>query len=304
MLTARARSPASHPAVMRCAGTTGLEPTMKIGIALGALNPAFFERAVVEAEQLGFESAWLPEHLIFPAEMRGSPYPGDDHPPVPPTTPVYDAFAMLSYLAGRTERIRLGTNVYLLALRHPFVAARAVQTLDIVSDGRAEVGVGAGWLREEWTAAGLDPRTRGRRLDEALSVCRRLWTEQQVDHDGDFFSFPAVVFEPKPVQRPHPPIHVGGESAAALTRAARVGDGWLGLTHTPESARVLVERLRVLRAKAGRDGPFEFSVGAAPSDRHEVEAFAAAGVTRIITVPWRRSPEAVDALRRFADRVL
>ena len=94
---------------------------------------------------------------------------------MPPTTPVYDAFAYLSFLAGRTERIRLATHVYNLALRHPFVAARAVQTLDIVSKGRAICGVGASWLENEWDAVGLDFRTRGRRLDEALGVCQRLW---------------------------------------------------------------------------------------------------------------------------------
>lgn len=277
---------------------------MKFGIALGALHPAFFEETVCEAERLGFESAWLPEHLVFTEDMSGSPHPGDAQPPVPPTTPVFDAFAMLSYLAGRTQRIRLGTNVYLLGLRHPFVAARAVQTLDIVSRGRAEVGIGAGWLREEWVAAGLDPSTRGRRLDEALAVCRRLWTEGRIDHAGEFYRFGPVAFEPKPVQRPHPPIHVGGESEAALVRAARAGDGWLGLTHTPESVRAKVSRLRALRERAGLgDRPLEITVNATPRHPSEVEAFAAAGVTRIIAAPWRRSREAVDGMRRVAERL-
>jgi len=274
---------------------------VKLGIALGALHPAFFEAAVTEAERLGFESAWLPEHLVLPVEMSGSPFPGDEHPPVPPTTPVFDAFAMLAWLAGLTSRIRLGTNVYLLGLRHPFVAARAVQTLDVVSGGRAEIGIGAGWLREEWSAAGLDPRTRGRRLDEALAVCRRLWTEEFVSHAGEFHSFPEVAFEPKPVQRPHPPIHVGGESEAALSRAARVGDGWIGLHHTPQTARPLVERLRALRSELGRETPFECTVGARPTTPRDLEAFADAGVTRLIVRPWERSPEAVDGLRRLAD---
>ena len=116
---------------------------MKFGIALGRLNPAFFVEAALEGDRLGFESVWLPEHLVLPLEMSSSPFPGEDHPPVPPSTPVFDCFAYLSYLAGRTERIRLGTHVYNLALRSPFVAARAVQTLDIVSGGRAEIGIGA-----------------------------------------------------------------------------------------------------------------------------------------------------------------
>ena len=152
---------------------------MKIGIALGMLNPAVFEAVTQEADRLGFANVWLPEHLVFPMDMSGSPHPGEDTPPVPPSTPVFDAFAMLSYLAGRSRQIRLGTNVYLLGLRHPFVAARAILTLDAVSKGRADVGVGAGWLRTEWQASGLDPATRGRRLG---SRARAVPTLELVDH--------------------------------------------------------------------------------------------------------------------------
>ena len=277
---------------------------MKFGVALGALNPHFFLDATLEAEKLGYESVWLPEHLVFPTEMGGSPFPGDDHPPVPPSTPVFDAFAYLSYLAGRTSEIRLGTNIYLLGLRHPFVAARAVQTFDIVSGGRAEIGIGAGWLREEWTAAGLDPRTRGRRLDDALAVCKRLWTEEVVTHDGDFYAFDSVMFEPKPVQRPYPPIQVGGESEAALQRAARSCNGWLGLHHTLESVAQPIRRLRELLSEFGRsEERFEIIVGATLEDRDDVNRWEDAGVTRIVTSPWRRSPEAVEGLRRYAEQV-
>jgi probable F420-dependent oxidoreductase len=278
---------------------------LKLALSLGLLHPDSFVAVTEEAERLGFESVWLPEHLVFPVSMGGSPHPGATHPPVPPSTPVFDAFAYLSYLAGRTHRIRLGTNVYLLGLRHPFVAARAVQTLDIVSGGRAEVGVGAGWLREEWLAAGLDPASRGRRLDEALGVCRRLWTEPAVEHHGEFFEFGPVMFEPKPVQKPHPPIHVGGESPAALRRAARLGDGWYGLEHTPESAADIVTRLAALRSEAGRgDAPFAVSVGGALDAPADQERWLEAGVDRLVVRPWRRSREALEGLRRFADRFL
>ncbi len=245
-----------------------------------------------------------PRASCIPDRDGGLAVPGDDHPPVPPSTPVFDAFAYLSYLAGRTREIRLGTNIYLLGLRHPFVAARAIQTLDIVSGGRAEIGIGAGWLREEWTAAGLDPRTRGRRLDEALAVCKRLWSEEVVAHDGDFYAFEAVMFEPKPVQRPHPPIHAGGESEAALRRAARHCNGWLGLHHTVESVGQPIRRLTELLAEYGRGKePFEIIVGGTIEDRDDVRRWQDAGVTRIITSPWRRSPEALDGLRRYAERV-
>lgn len=274
---------------------------MKFGLALGRLNPGFFEDVTVEADRLGFESVWLPEHLVLPVQMSNSPHPGHDHPPIPPNVPVFDCFAYLSYLAGRTERVRLGTHVYNLALRHPFVAARAVQTLDVVSRGRLELGIGASWLAEEWQAAGLDFHTRGRRLDEALEVCTRLWSEETVEHHGTFFDFDPVMFEPKPVQKPWPPIHVGGESDAALRRAARVGDGWIGITHTIESVRRPVEMLTKLRAEAGRaDLPFEVTLGGPVATRDDVARWVEAGVHRLIVAPWARSREAIEGMQRFA----
>lgn len=274
---------------------------LKLGVALGRLNPRYFVEVCRAAEDLGYESLWLPEHLVFPMEMGGSPHRGQDHPPVPPQTPVFDAFAYLSFIAGLTTRVRLGTHVYNLALRHPFVAARAVQTLDIVSGGRAEVGVGAGWLEQEWAAAGLDFSSRGRRLDEALAVCRRLWSEQVVEHHGEFFDFGPVCFEPKPPQQPSPPIHVGGESQAALRRAARSGDGWIGMDHSPGSAARFAARLAELRKQFGRgDVPFEITVGARAPSRPEVRSFEEAGVDRLVLAPWRRSSEAVAALEETA----
>jgi probable F420-dependent oxidoreductase len=274
---------------------------VKFGIALGRLNPAFFDACSLEADRLGYESVWLPEHLVFTTRMSRSPHPGEEHPPVPPTTPIFDAFAYLSYLAGRTERVRLGTHVYNVGLRHPFVAARAVQTLDVVSGGRAEFGVGASWLEEEWDAAELDFHTRGRRVDEALEVCRRLWTEAEVSHHGEFFSFDGVVFEPKPRQRPGPPILVGGESGAALRRAARLGDGWIGMSHDFDSGARQIAKLRALLAEEGRDPTgFEFCLGGPVDSIADADRWEALGVTRLIVAPWARSKAAVDGMRRFA----
>jgi probable F420-dependent oxidoreductase len=246
----------------------------------------------------------MAEHLVFPVEMGGSPHPGEDTPPVPASTPVYDAFAYLCFLAAKTTTIRLGTNVYLLGLRHPFTAARAVQTLDVLSGGRAEIGVGAGWLRSEWDAAGLDPRTRGRRLDEALAVCRRLWTEEVIEHHGEFFDFESVMFEPKPVQKPYPPISVGGESDPALRRAARLGDGWVGMKHTLESCHEPIEKLRRWRAEYGREGtPFDMTCLARIESRDDVKRWEETGMTRLIVTPWNHGDEAVDGLRRLADQL-
>jgi probable F420-dependent oxidoreductase len=277
---------------------------VKFGIALGALNAHFHVDVTDEAERLGYESIWLPEHLVLPVRLSRSPHPGEEHPPVPPTTPVFDAFSYLGFLAGRTEHVRLGTHVYNLGLRHPFVAARGVQTLDVVSGGRVEFGIGASWLEEEWLALGLDFKTRGRRVDEAIEVCKRLWTEAEVAHDGEFFRFDAVAFEPKPVQQPWPPILVGGESPAALRRAARLGDGWIGMGHTFETAATQIERLRELRREHGRDdAPFQICLGGAVGSMDDVKRWEEVGVTRLVVSPWRRSPEAVDGVRRFSELV-
>jgi probable F420-dependent oxidoreductase len=277
---------------------------VKFGIALGALNAHFHVDVTDEAERLGYESIWLPEHLVLPVRMSRSPHPEEEHPPVPPTTPVFDAFSYLGFLAGRTARVRLGTHVYNLGLRHPFVVARGVQTLDVVSGGRVEFGIGASWLAEEWRALGLDFKSRGRRLDEAIEVCKRLWTEPEVAHDGEFFRFDAVAFEPKPLQQPWPPILVGGESPAALRRAARLGDGWIGMGHTFETAVTQIERLRQVRREHGRDdAPFQICLGGAVDSADDVKRWEELGVTRLVVSPWRRSPEAVDGLRRFADLV-
>ncbi len=279
-------------------------PTVRYGIAFGRMHPSMFVQAAEAADELGFESLWFPEHLVLPVAMAGSPFAGAEHPPVPPSTPVFDVFAYLGFLAGRTRRIRLGTHVYNLALRHPFTSARAIQTVDVVSGGRLEVGIGAGWLAAEWAAAGLDFTTRGARLDEALEVCRKLWTEETVEHHGRFFDFGPVMFEPKPVQSPHPPVIIGGESPAALRRAAG-HDGWIGLSHTPASVREPLATIAGHRRAAGRDGvPFTVTVGGQVTGDADVDAFAAVGVNRLIVSPWERTRDVPDALTRFAARFL
>jgi probable F420-dependent oxidoreductase len=275
---------------------------LKFGVALGALNAHFHLDATLAAEALGYESVWLPEHLVFTRAMSRSPHPGEEHPPVPPDTPIYDAFAYLAFLAGRTERVRLGTHVFNIGLRHPFTTARGVQTLDVLSNGRFEFGIGASWLEEEWNATQLDFASRGRRVDEAVEICKRLWTEPTISHHGEFFSFDEVVFEPKATQKPWPPILVGGESKAALRRAARLGDGWIGMAHDFESATAQIGVLHALLAENGRAGaPFQIVLGGPIRSADDVKRWEEIGVTRMIVSPWRRSPDAVEAMQRFAD---
>lgn len=276
--------------------------TLRFALTFGRLHHAVWRDVAVAADELGLDSVWLPEHLVLPAVLTGELRPGDAHAPIPPDLPVYDAIAYLSHLAALTAAIRLGTYVYLLGLRHPFVSARGFATLDRLSGGRGEVGVGAGWLRTEWEAAGVDPRSRGARLDEAIDVCRRLWTEDRVAHEGAAWRFPEVAFEPKPVQRPLP-VLVGGESDAAIERAAARGDGWLGMEHDPASAAGVVRGLHERRHALGRaERPFTTTVLGHVEDDADLDAYVAAGVDRVIVVPWASSRTAVSELETFVRR--
>jgi probable F420-dependent oxidoreductase len=277
---------------------------VKFGIPLGMLNPAVWAEVTEEADRLGFESIWMPEHLVIPVGLEGSPHDGADHPPIPATVPVFDVFTYLGHLSARTTHIRFGTHVYNIGLRHPFSTARAATTLDVLSGGRLLFGIGASWLRAEWEAVGLDFDSRGARVDEAIDVCRRLWTDDVIEHHGRFFDFDPVAFEPKPVQAGGPALHIGGDGAAALRRAATVGAGWIPMNHTLEELPASLARLAELCEHHGRDDHVEVTLGGAVTAPADVERYAEAGVDRLLVRPWQRSRDAVDSLRRFADQVL
>ena len=277
---------------------------VKFALSLGVLNPSAWVMVTEEADRLGFDSVWMPEHLVLPVAMGGSPHDGQDHPPIPPGTPVYDPLVYLSYLAARTERIRFGTQVYNLGLRHPFSTARAVTTLDLLSQGRLDLGIGASWLRAEWEAVGLDFDSRGARVDEIIDICQRLWSDEVVEHRGRFFDFDPVMFEPKPVQKPWPRLHIGGDGPAALRRAATVGDGWVPMNHSLADVPAAVARMAELRERAGRPGRTEVTLGADISCAEDVERYAEAGVDRVFVKPWRRTSEAMESIGRFAEEFM
>ena len=277
---------------------------MKYAITLGRLYPTAWQAVTEEADRLGYDSVWIPEHLVLPVGMGGSPHDGQDHPPIPPELPVFDALMYLAFLAATTDRIRFGTQVYNIGLRHPFVTARATATLDRLSAGRLDFGIGASWLRAEWDAVGLDFDSRGARVDEAIEICRRLWSEPVVEHHGRFFDFGPVMFEPKPVQQPGPRLHIGGDGPAALRRAATVGDGWVPMNHTLEEIPAAVARLAELRAQAGRQGRTEVTLGGEIRTRSDVDRFAEAGVDQVFVTPWRRTSDAIESIREFAAEFL
>jgi len=280
---------------------------MHVGVPLFMLRPEQMADVAARAEALGFESVWVAEHLVFPSTIQSRyPYAAEGVPPINPATPLLDPLLVLMQVAARTQRIRLGTNVYILPLRHPIAVARMVTTLDVLSGGRVSFGVGLGWLAEEFDAVGLDFATRAARGREAIRALRALWTEEEPSFHGRTVQFGPVRFEPKPAQRPHPPILVGGESGAALKRAAELGDGWYGVGHTPQTAAGQVARLREYLDAAGRAGvPFDYTLShKGELSRDDLKRYAEIGITRVVSLPWRRAREADEALGRLAERVL
>ncbi len=217
-------------------------------------RPEVLGEVARKAEALGYESVWLPEHLVVPLEMR-SPYPysADGKFPGGAAVALHDPFVALAYVAACTTRIKLGTGVFVLPLRNAVAVAKSVASLDVLSNGRFVFGVGVGWLADEFDAVGMPFADRAARTREAIRLMRTLWSEEAPSFSGRFHQVPPSGFSPKPVQQPGPPIILGGESAAALRRAAALGDGWIGVAHTPESVRPLLATLRQHLAAAGRE---------------------------------------------------
>jgi probable F420-dependent oxidoreductase len=277
---------------------------MKVGISL-RVGPRSWVEFAKAAEGGGLDSVWVPEHLIMPVKMSG--HPGSPHEGVPPIsadTPAWDPWLQLAFLAAHTRTLRLGVNVFNIGLRHPFITARALTTADLLSGGRIDFGVGASWLSEEWQAMELPFETRARRVDESIHVIQRLFAEDVIEHQGEFYRFQPVKFQPKPVQSPWPPFLIGGDSPAAIRRAARLGDGWLPMAQTPETLPANLKRVAELRAEAGRTGAFQVIVqlsGAPGVD--ELRRFRDLGVDRAIVTPWTHPREGVDAIRRLGEEV-
>src|SRR5438046_2784430 len=190
------------------------------------------------AEALGFESVWAWDHVILGVE---------------PAFPILDAIGTLTAIAARTGRIKLGTGVLVLPLRNPTVAAKALGTLDVISKGRLILGVAAGWYAREFDAVGVPFKRRGRLFERNLDILTRLWTEDRVTVKQDELNLREAVMRPRPVQRPRPPILVGGYVDAVLRRAATKGDGWLTYFYPPESYRRSWENIEAFAREAGRD---------------------------------------------------
>jgi probable F420-dependent oxidoreductase len=220
-------------------------------------DPGQWVELTRHAEEVGFDQVSLSDHLFHPATLTSRyPYQPDGRPAFTPETPWPDVWVMAGAMASVTERIELVTNIYVLPARHPVVVAKAVGTAAVLSGGRVRLGIGAGWMREEFDVLGERFERRGARMEEQVQVLRTLWRGGTVEHHGEFYDFDPLTMAPAPAEPV--PILVGGHSDRAFQRAARIGDGWVGVIYNRSELRGHLATLSRLREEAGTaDRPFE-----------------------------------------------
>ncbi len=227
---------------------------MQIGCHLPTQGPVATREALLtfarEAETHDIASLWVSDHVIFPRSTTGT-YPGGRFPH-PPDRPYLEPVTVLAAAAVCTTRARIGASVFILGHRHPVVMAKMLASIDALSSGRLICGVGVGWWKEELEILGAPFHARGRQADEILRVFKELWTAQNPSFEGQFFRFHDIGFAPKPVQKPHPPIWVGGDSPGAFRRVVTLGDGWHATSKTPAELKDALSRLRVAADVAKR----------------------------------------------------
>ena len=262
------------------------------------------------AERAGFDSVWGGEHVIRPTRIA-SPYPytEDGEMPGEPDTPIPDPLIWLAYVAAVTDTLRLGTGILILPQRNPLVTAKAVASLDLLSGGRVSLGIGVGWLEEEFDSLGVPFEGRGARTDEYVAAMRALWTEDKASVDGEFVSFANAISKPKPPQG-SVPVVVGGHTKASARRAGRLGDGFFPGKGSDDEIAALLDEMATAAKEAGRDpDAIEVTIGGAAlfgDDTAEaVEHYEKMGVDRMVIPPLAFSVEEIGpVLDGFAERVI
>ena len=280
---------------------------MKFGTFITSLRPDRITTNIRKAEEVGMESAWIGEHLILPVNYTSKyPYTPDGRFPAPPDVPFHDPMLALAFAAAVTSQIRLATGIFVVPLRKPVETAKAVASLDVLSNGRVIFGVGIGWFAEEFAAAGASFQDRALRTREYIELMKALWTQDDPVYEGKTFSIKGVRFNPKPMQKPHPPIVVGGTSELAIKRAVRYGDGWYAVARSMEETQSLISQLKAQERAVGRTKPVEITLSLRTGHNLTVDEgkqLTELGVARaLIGSPLRALGD--DDLARFHDEVM
>jgi len=285
---------------------------MKFVVPMAFSHPAHYCALARAAEDSGWDCVAVSDHVVHPERMR-SPYPytADGTPRWQPDAPWPDPWVAIGAMGAVTQRLRFFTNIFVLPMRNPFLVAKAVGTASLLSGGRVALGIGVGWMEDEFALLGQDFKSRGRRTDEMIEVMRKLWAGGMVEHHGRFYQFDRLQMSPA---CPHPiPLYAGGLSEAALRRAAALCDGWISDIHTSAELQEIVARLRRYRSEAGRSEE-ELSIVAAASDAFDADGIRRLGdlgVTHYTSMPWLLYGGRMDVLedklaglRRFAAEVI
>lgn len=283
---------------------------MKIGLFSTFMSPRADRAMLLDfaqaAEAIGVHSFWMGEHVVLFDETE-NPYPGskDGKLPVPPGGGLLDTVATFGFLSAVTEKIRFGTGITLISQRNPIYTAKEFATLDYLSGGRIDFGIGVGWCKEEVIASGYSWEDRGERSNEFLELIKVLWTEDTAAYSGKHFQVEPCHMDPKPVQSPHIPIVVGGHADVALRRAAKYGNGWYGFQLNPALTAPIFEKLDALLESEGRDpGDFKRVITPARSDPETIEAFRDLGVDELVLHLGSQKPEAVEKRLREVEALL
>jgi probable F420-dependent oxidoreductase len=287
---------------------------MKFGVMFANVGPMGTAEGAVAiaqaAEANGIESLWTVEHTVVPAGYESAyPYSPSGRMPGPEDSPIPDPLIWLAFVAAATSTIRLGTGILILPQRNPVTLAKEVATLDQLSGGRVELGIGVGWLAEEFDAIGVPFSERGKRTDDHVAALRALWTQSPATHEGTYSSFTNVYSHPQPAQAKLP-IVVGGHSEAAARRAGRLGDGFFPGRGSHEELAALLDVMRASAVEHGRDpDAIEVTTGGngvlGSKALDEAKALADLGVSRVIIPPLAFDPEGQrTAFAKYADEVI
>jgi len=284
---------------------------MKIGIIpinVGIFDPEQVSTLAQKCEEVGAESVWTFEHAIVPVDYESRyPYSPKGKMPATPEPPFIDPLIALTYAAAVTSKIRLATGVNILPQANPLMLAKQVASIDFLSSGRMMLGVGIGWLKEEFDALGVPWERRGARYNDYVEAMKKVWSGEVVEHQSDFVNWSNFKSYPLPVQKPHPPIIVGGTSKNALKRVAELGDGWFAPSAGAENLAPMLEKLKSAAKEAGRDYD-SIEVTAtwdyAREGGDSLKKYEDLGVSRLVVATYQLGDEPMAGLEKLGDAII